>query len=384
MRTGTGGCCEPTDRGPRPARRWGIAAAVARGGSADRLCLTRSDGAACFAAPLGGPEHGRRRLAPAADPAPQVSRRCRGGARVLETDQDARAKRRRAHGVRGRGLRRRPGERDPGRRDGRQHAIPVRRAARFPVLPDGPAGRPAQRLPGQQASWQTTDGRHCPTRRRHPRRPGRCAAAPVGLALASTWSARSAGAGWRRRACRRLPCPGEIPRTPRATSRPYASGRTGSGNPGLDQRGRPRGGAPTQPATGREPSCCAVRPLSPRSAGPQKKEADQCRSQKSPTVSSRQPRPRSGRATWTLLAPLRAARPITPSPLGTRRPPPPSRRRARRPSRPRTMATGSIGSAATPAGMPAARRTDHRRDCAGSVRPGEWSGCLSRSGVRRF
>ena len=61
------------------------AALVGRDGSIDWLCWPRFDSAACFAALLGGPEHGRWQLAPA-DPAARVRRRYRGHTLVLETD----------------------------------------------------------------------------------------------------------------------------------------------------------------------------------------------------------------------------------------------------------------------------------------------------------
>ncbi|WP_456307219.1 glycoside hydrolase family 15 protein [Paeniroseomonas aquatica] len=61
------------------------AALVARDGSVDWLCWPRFDSGACFAALLGGPEHGHWQIAPA-DPAPRVSRRYRKGTLVLETE----------------------------------------------------------------------------------------------------------------------------------------------------------------------------------------------------------------------------------------------------------------------------------------------------------
>jgi len=61
------------------------AALVGNDGSIDWLCLPRFDSGACFAALLGGPEHGRWLLAPAAQPR-RVERRYRGDTLILETD----------------------------------------------------------------------------------------------------------------------------------------------------------------------------------------------------------------------------------------------------------------------------------------------------------
>ncbi|MFL5332088.1 MAG: glycoside hydrolase family 15 protein [Geminicoccaceae bacterium] len=61
------------------------AALVGRDGSIDWLCWPRFDSAACFAALLGGPEHGRWLLAPA-EPAMRGTRRYRPGTLILETD----------------------------------------------------------------------------------------------------------------------------------------------------------------------------------------------------------------------------------------------------------------------------------------------------------
>src|SRR3712207_9059236 len=61
------------------------AALVGRDGSLDWLCLPRFDSAACFAALLGSPEHGRWRIAPRG-PVRHVGRRYRPGTLVLETE----------------------------------------------------------------------------------------------------------------------------------------------------------------------------------------------------------------------------------------------------------------------------------------------------------
>ena len=61
------------------------AALVARDGSIDWLCWPRFDSAACFAALLGRPEHGRWRIAPAGVER-AVRRRYRGDSLILETE----------------------------------------------------------------------------------------------------------------------------------------------------------------------------------------------------------------------------------------------------------------------------------------------------------
>src|SRR5436305_10676293 len=61
------------------------AALVSREGSIDWLCLPRFDSAACFAALLGGPEHGRWLLAPAGEMR-AVRRAYRDDSLVLETE----------------------------------------------------------------------------------------------------------------------------------------------------------------------------------------------------------------------------------------------------------------------------------------------------------
>ncbi len=60
------------------------AALVGRDGSVDWLCLPRFDSGACFAALLGGPEHGHWSIAPV-DPVRGVERGYRAGTLVLET-----------------------------------------------------------------------------------------------------------------------------------------------------------------------------------------------------------------------------------------------------------------------------------------------------------
>src|SRR6516165_11392431 len=59
-------------------------ALVGRNGSIDWLCLPRFDSAACFAALLGGPEHGRWLIAPA-DPTARSERRYLDGSLILVT-----------------------------------------------------------------------------------------------------------------------------------------------------------------------------------------------------------------------------------------------------------------------------------------------------------
>ncbi|HYM28837.1 MAG TPA: glycoside hydrolase family 15 protein, partial [Steroidobacteraceae bacterium] len=61
------------------------AALVGRDGSIDWLCWPRFDSAACFAALLGEPKHGRWKIAPAGGE-PAARRRYRGDTLVLETD----------------------------------------------------------------------------------------------------------------------------------------------------------------------------------------------------------------------------------------------------------------------------------------------------------
>src|SRR3954452_8801030 len=60
------------------------AALVSRGGSLDWLCWPRFDSSACFAALLGGPEHGRWLIEPV-DPATRTTRRYRESTLILET-----------------------------------------------------------------------------------------------------------------------------------------------------------------------------------------------------------------------------------------------------------------------------------------------------------
>src|SRR5271166_1091607 len=61
------------------------AALVGCDGSIDWLCFPRFDSPACFAALLGGPEHGRWQITPTAE-IQSVRRRYRGETLILETD----------------------------------------------------------------------------------------------------------------------------------------------------------------------------------------------------------------------------------------------------------------------------------------------------------
>src|ERR1700677_554853 len=61
------------------------AALIGSNGSIDWLCFPRFDSGACFAALLGGPEHGHWLLTPSAKVL-AVSRRYREGSVILETE----------------------------------------------------------------------------------------------------------------------------------------------------------------------------------------------------------------------------------------------------------------------------------------------------------
>jgi GH15 family glucan-1,4-alpha-glucosidase len=65
------------------------AALLGRDGSMDWLCFPRFDSGACFAALLGGPEHGRWSIAPAAEVV-SARRGYRDGTLILETDVETR------------------------------------------------------------------------------------------------------------------------------------------------------------------------------------------------------------------------------------------------------------------------------------------------------
>src|SRR5215469_13725858 len=60
-------------------------ALVGRDGSIDWLCLPRFDSAACFAALLGEPGHGRWQIAPV-DPTARIERRYHDGSLILATN----------------------------------------------------------------------------------------------------------------------------------------------------------------------------------------------------------------------------------------------------------------------------------------------------------
>jgi GH15 family glucan-1,4-alpha-glucosidase len=66
------------------------AALVGRDGSIDWLCLPRFDSGACFAALLGGPEHGRWQIVPAGE-VRSTRRRYRDGTLILETEFETEA-----------------------------------------------------------------------------------------------------------------------------------------------------------------------------------------------------------------------------------------------------------------------------------------------------
>jgi GH15 family glucan-1,4-alpha-glucosidase len=93
MRRGVPGTDIPPARAPHPSRRiedyaligdCETAALVGRDGSIDWLCWPRFDSGACFAALLGGPEHGRWLIAPKT-PAARIMRRYLGNSLILVT-----------------------------------------------------------------------------------------------------------------------------------------------------------------------------------------------------------------------------------------------------------------------------------------------------------
>ena len=77
-------------KGPRRIEDYALigdcetAALVGRNGSVDWLCWPRFDSGACFAALLGGPEHGRWLIAPK-DPDARIARRYLDGSLILVT-----------------------------------------------------------------------------------------------------------------------------------------------------------------------------------------------------------------------------------------------------------------------------------------------------------
>ena len=99
------------------------AALVGRDGSIDWLCVPRFDSAACFAALLGTPEHGRWLIAPGGAQSRAVRRRYRAGTLVLETEFETDDRRRRADRLHAD----RDGHARPGpHRRGTRGAVPMR------------------------------------------------------------------------------------------------------------------------------------------------------------------------------------------------------------------------------------------------------------------
>ena len=113
-----------TDAMPLPIEDYALigdghtAALVGRDGSIDWLCVPRFDAPACFAALLGGPEHGRWQIAPDA-PVQRTQRRYRGAhadPRNRLRDRRRRGADRRLHAARERAPRHRAHRRMPARR----------------------------------------------------------------------------------------------------------------------------------------------------------------------------------------------------------------------------------------------------------------------------
>ena len=166
------------------------AALVGRDGSMDWLCLPRFDSAACFAALLGGPEHGRWKIAPVAEIL-RVTRRYRPGTMVLETEFEtaegivvadrlhAAAQRRGRCAAAGRGPAR------PGRHgDGSRHPLRLRRPDPLgaPRAMTAPCWRSAARTSSPSAPSCRSAGRIAAPSPISPSAPA--------IASPSTWSGR--------------------------------------------------------------------------------------------------------------------------------------------------------------------------------------------------